>query len=253
MKKIQGKKWLGIAAALLLSVVIVGALALARSDSASETASGPTGEGVASGESAAADREDAPAAERTATYTIEYNVAWSAETHPDTLPAGAHVSPIVVIAHMRENDLFASGSPATDGIEMMAETGATATLASEIGETPSILGSTVGMRLDVPGSYELELEFDQEHSLLSAVSMLAPSPDWFVAVSNIELFKDGQWLERLELVMRPYDAGTDSGTTFTAADSDTDPAGDIGPPLDSPFVNAADENSFATITVSRRD
>ena len=190
-------------------------------------------------------------AEQTAVYMIEYSVPWSASTHPDTLPSGSHVSPIVVVSHMDENELFASGTAATDGIEIMAETGATKVLAGEISDNSSILSSVIGTRIDTPGSNTLKLELDQNHSLLSAVSMLAPSPDWFVAINSVELFKDGQWLEEIELTMKPYDAGTDSGATFTAADSDTSPAETIGPPADGVFVNAADENDFATITITK--
>ncbi len=190
-------------------------------------------------------------AEQTVIYMIEYNVPWSISTHPDTLPSGAHVSPIVVVSHMNENDLFTSGALATDGIEIMAETGATKVLADEINDNSSILSSVIGTRIDTPGSNTLKLELDQDHSLLSAVSMLAPSPDWFVAINSIELFRDGQWLEKIELTMKPYDAGTDSETTFTATDSDTNPAKTIGPPVDSVFIDAADESDFATITITK--
>ena len=197
------------------------------------------------------DLHETSKAEQTAIYKIEYDVPWSTSTHPDTLPPGAHVSPIVVVSHMNENDLFASGTAATDGIEIMAETGATEVLAGEIGDNSSILSSVIGTRIDVPGSNTLELELDQDYSLLSAVSMLAPSPDWFVATNSVELFKDGQWLETIELTMEPYDAGTDSETTFTVIDLDTSPPETIGPPVDSVFINAADENDFATITITK--
>ena len=197
------------------------------------------------------DPDETSEAEQTAIYTIEYSVSWSTSTHPDTLPPGAHVSPIVIVSHMNENDLFASGTTSTDGIEIMAETGATEVLAGEIGDNASILNFVIGTRIDTPGSNTLELELDQDHSLLSAVSMLAPSPDWFVARNSVELFKDGQWLETIELTMEPYDAGTDSETTFTAIDLDTSPAKTISPPVDSVFINAADENDFATITITK--
>ena len=53
--------------------------------------------------------------------------------------------------------------------------------------------------------------------------------------------------------MRPYDAGTDSGATFTADDLETAPAATIGPPADKAFADAAAEGDFATIKISRRD
>ena len=253
MKKIQDRKRFGsiIGGLLLLVAVVVVVALLARVNSTDET-TGPTSSEVTTEVAPDTnDLDETPEAEQTAVYKIEYNVPWSTSTHPDTLPPGPHVSPIVVVAHMNENDLFTSGTVATDGIEIMAEIGATPVLASEIGDNASILSSAIGTRIDVPGSNNLELELDQDHSLLSAVSMLAPSPDWFVAIDNVELFKDGQWLEEVELTMRPYDAGTDSGATFTATDFDTSPAKTIGPPVDSVFVDAAAENDFATITITK--
>lgn len=190
--------------------------------------------------------------EQTATYTVEYDVPWSIETHPQTLPAGAHVSPIVIVSHMNKNDLFASDTSATDGIEVMAETGATEILLAEISANTSILNSVTGTRIDAPGTNALEIKLDQDYSRLSAVSMLAPSPDWFVAINGLELFSEGRWVEMVVLELRPYDAGTDSGATFTANDADTVPPAVIGPPVDDEFKAAVAENDLATLTITRQ-
>ena len=232
---------------VVAAIIVTVAIGMSSREETTETAEGEVP--ATTGETGPTETDEA---ERTAIYTVEYDATWSGETHPETLPEGAHVSPIFVVSHAGENDLFASGTAATEGIEIMAETGATAVLADEVDSNPSILNSAVGSLINVPGSIELEIELDQDHSLLSAVSMLAPSPDWFVAVSNVELFEDGQWLEEVRLVVRPYDSGTDSGATFTAADLETSPAGAIGPPTDDLFVDAAAENGFATITFSRK-
>ena len=53
--------------------------------------------------------------------------------------------------------------------------------------------------------------------------MLAPSPDWFVGVSALPLVEDGEWRERVEVMLRVYDAGTDDGAVFTAANADSQP------------------------------
>lgn len=250
MKKIQNAKQLGlvIVILLLLTIALTVTFLLIQTDS-TET-DGIVGSGTTS--ETAGSSPPAEASQK-ATYRIEYDVTWSAESHPNTLPDGAHVSPIVIVSHANENDLFASGTEATDGIEMMAETGATGVLANEISDNSSILNYVMGSRLDVPDSQTLEIELDQDHPLLSAVSMLAPSPDWFIAANNVEVFKDGRWLEEIQLTMRPYDAGTDSETTFTTVDLDTDPAQTIGAPVDDVFVEAAAENHFATITITRQD
>ena len=76
----------------------------------------------------------------------------------------------------------------------------------------------------------VSLEFDavSTHPYVTLVSMVAPSPDWFVGVSALSLMdEDGAWRERIEVDLRVYDAGTDNGTVYNAANADTDPAAPI--------------------------
>lgn len=46
--------------------------------------------------------------------------------------------------------------------------------------------------------------------------MLGPSPDWIVGVSALELCsRNCTWVENKTLNLYPWDAGTDSGITYT--------------------------------------
>jgi spondin-1 len=65
---------------------------------------------------------------------------------------------------------------------------------------------------------------DSKHHLVSLVSMIYPSPDWFVGVSGLELcMSNGSWLEEKVMNLYPYDAGTDSGPTYISSDQPTLP------------------------------
>lgn len=56
------------------------------------------------------------------------------------------------------------------------------------------------------------------YSKVSFIAMIAPSPDWFVGVDSVELCgDDGKWKE-IAITLPAWDAGTDSGITFQAAD-----------------------------------
>lgn len=56
---------------------------------------------------------------------------------------------------------------------------------------------------------------DSDHHLVSFVSMISPSPDWFVGISALELCQsDCSWLENKIIELYPWDAGTDKGTTY---------------------------------------
>ena len=77
--------------------------------------------------------------------------------------------------------------------------------------------------LFTPGSREIQITASLGAELVTVVSMIAPSPDWFIAARNVELYKDGRWQESITIPARLYDAGTDSGETFNANDDDTNP------------------------------
>ena len=87
-------------------------------------------------------------------------------------------------------------------------------------------------------SISLEVTLSQDHPRLTLVSMLAPSPDWFVGVSGLQLYDSGAWTLSETVQLYPLDAGTDSGPDFTSGDADQDPAEPIqalgGPFGDSP-------------------
>lgn len=50
---------------------------------------------------------------------------------------------------------------------------------------------------------------------MSLVTMIGPSPDWFVGLSGIDLCTTNcTWAEEAYYDLFPYDAGTDSGITY---------------------------------------
>ena len=183
----------------------------------------------------------APAAwaQSTATYQVTFESTWSAATHPDGFPPSPHFSGLVGATHSDAASLWAVGSLASDGIERMAETGAVSPLLSEVnvlvgaGEAgAAVSGGGIGLS---PGSVSLTFDIDEAHPLVSLVSMLAPSPDWFVGVDGLDLRAGGTWVSERVVSLGVYDAGTDSGPDYTSPNADTDPAEAIfeitGPPF----------------------
>jgi hypothetical protein len=113
-------------------------------------------------------------------------------------------------------------------MESMAETGATSTLVSEIqtaaGQGDAAGSTIVGSGFSSPGVSVVQFDVNREFPRLTLVSMLAPSPDWFVGVADLPLFENGRWREQVTVVLFTYDAGSDSGTTFLSNNEDTVPA-----------------------------
>ena len=191
-----------------------------------------------------------------ATYAVTFRAVWNASSHGNQppFPSGAHFSRVVGAAHAPEVSFWSSGGIATPGIESMAETGSVSSLCREIDEEADRGGSTPCLRgaepsFPSPGSVGLSFETTAEHPLMTLVSMIAPSPDWFVGVSGMSLREDdGCWMERIEMDLVGYDAGTDSGATFTAPDADVTPQEPIG--LIQELPASVREEPFAVLVLS---
>ena len=74
----------------------------------------------------------------------------------------------------------------------------------------------------------IDIEVTADYPYVSLISMIFPSPDWFIGGDSINLCNNGNWRDSWNVAMLPpWDAGTDSGTTFTADDVETSPQGNI--------------------------
>ncbi|MEM7313447.1 MAG: spondin domain-containing protein [Planctomycetota bacterium] len=160
---------------------------------------------------------------QTATYEILFEGTWTAaNNHP--IPGGAHFSPLVGATHNSSVELWRNGGLATNGIERMAESGSVIPLRNEIlaygaeNATPYI-----GPGIDNDGTGSLMIEVDASQSLLTLVTMIAPSPDWFIGTSGFDLRPGGEWVDGLVYDLFAYDSGTDNGVGFTSPNSDTNP------------------------------
>jgi hypothetical protein len=104
----------------------------------------------------------------------------------------------------------------------MAETGGTTILRNEISAAGSQVRDTLsGAGLGVsPGQVTISaFTVSHSHPLVTLVSMIAPSPDWFVGVHGLPLVDDqGKWRDEVIVILYPYDAGSDDGVDYTAAD-----------------------------------
>jgi hypothetical protein len=191
-------------------------------------------------------------AQSTAAYRVTFESTWSAETHPEGFPSNPHFSGLIGAIHSDAAALWATGELASDGIEDMAETGSKAALRAEVealvpdGHALTVLdGGGIGLS---PGSVTLDVEVTEDFSLLSLVSMLAPSPDWFVGVAGLDLREGGQWVDQREVSLYVYDAGTDSGPTYTSPDEDTVPPEPIARIETAPFLIDGDVAPVGTFT-----
>ena len=164
-------------------------------------------------------------------YTVRMVSTWNDDLQPNFHPNGSHLSPMVAWSHGLKDAIFKSGDVASEGMEIMAETGAPKVLTEEIQALIAkgdVLDHGVGEVFFTPGEEEVQVRVSRDAPYVTVVSMIAPSPDWFVSARNVKLYDQGRWLERILIPAPLYDAGTDDGEEFTSADKDTQPKQPIG-------------------------
>lgn len=197
--------------------------------------------------------ESCTPAESNARYTVTFDAAWSNETHPNSaFPNNPHFSGLIGATHSKPDIVWAPGDTATPGIENMAETGGKSPLNSEIesyianGDASNLLsGGGIGRS---PGNVSLAFDISTAHPLVSLVSMIAPSPDWFVGVYNLSLCEDNTWVKGRVVELLPWDSGTDSGSAYTSQNANTNPQEPIALIEDIPFLVDGEVPPIGTFT-----
>jgi hypothetical protein len=193
----------------------------------------------------------------TARFEVLFDSTWSQQTHPGAWPPGAHWSGPVGGVHNDRVHFWREGETASEGIRLMAERGQQGTLASEISAaipegnayftlTASGLGSPAQRVITFPQATT------RDYPLLTLVSMIAPSPDWFAGVAGLSLLgADGEWITEQRVTLYGFDAGTDSGVDFTSPDLVTAPRGVVTRFTGYPALIQGAVVPFGTFTVRR--
>ena len=182
-------------------------------------------------------------AQDTATYSVTFTGNWTdASTTPENdLPGSAHFTTLIGAIHNSSVTFWSSGGTATRGIEIMAETGGTSTLRSEI-EASSHHHAVIqqGVSFGGTGTATFSITVPKDHPLITLTSMIGPSPDWFVGISGRSLLdSQDNWLSTVQIDLYPYDAGTEDGNTFSLSNPNTSPQGTITSIRGTaPFTNA---------------
>jgi hypothetical protein len=194
--------------------------------------------------------------ESSVTYEVTFNGVWSADTHPTSFPPGPHFSGLIGTTHNSDFTMWDEGAMASPGMESMAEMGSKDPLNSEI--DTAIAQRTAGIKISgdginpSPGSVSLVFTITRPFPLVSLVSMIAPSPDWFVGISGVPLCERNEWVSMKQISIFGYDAGTDHGAFYTAQDQEEDPHLPIRPILTDPIAPNGNLVPLGTFTFARK-
>ena len=170
----------------------------------------------------------AHAQDETAAYTMTFEGLWTVDDITDAaMPDGAHFTQVIGATHNADTTIWAAGGMASAGVERVAELGVIATLVGEIGQNADAdVTVQAGSSFNRPTqTVSTTFTVKASHPLVSVLSMIAPSPDWFVGVSSLSLYNNG-WRNRV-VDLYPYDAGTENGSGWSLFNAATIPQGVI--------------------------
>ena len=175
-------------------------------------------------------------------YQVTFTGTWNASDMTGALPGGAHFTQLVGATHVDGQPLWGVGALATLGIERVAEVGNPTVLNGEISAaitagTAATAFQTAGMN-SFPNSTSSTFEVFNTHPFVTAISMIAPSPDWFVGISNLALKSGGHWITDQTIDLTPWDAGTEEGVLFSLSNPASSPHVAIAAPVGSPFTGS---------------
>ncbi|XP_026908903.2 spondin-2 [Acinonyx jubatus] len=166
-----------------------------------------------------------------AKYSLTFTGKWSQTAFPKQYPLfrpPAQWSSLLGAAHSSDYSMWRKNQYVSDGLRDFVERGEAWALMRELEAAGEKLQSVheVFSAPAVPsgtGHTSAELEAHARHSLVSFVVRIVPSPDWFVGVDSLDLCDGDRWREQVEVDLYPYDAGTDSGFTFSSPNFATIP------------------------------
>ncbi|MXX77101.1 MAG: hypothetical protein F4210_02260 [Holophagales bacterium] len=169
------------------------------------------------------------AGDESASYRLTFRGTWTRSVTPGGVHRNAHFSPLIGAAHNDQVGFWEPGGRASPQLEGVAELGRQRNLRTLMERSRHVLAVLEKTpRRGGTASTTIEFETTRQFPLVTLVTMIAPSPDWFVGVSGQSLLDDsGGWVDDLEVDLFPYDAGTEEGTEFSLTNPATVPQGTI--------------------------
>lgn len=169
------------------------------------------------------------------TFRLEVVNTWSSTTHPGGFPGAAHFSWLGGGTHNDQVHFWQEGEPASPGMKRMAESGYLDMLLNEVDAQTARAGSRRSQTVqrnafqslawrwwfcppetnhENCGETTVTFEVDRDFPRVTLVTMLGPSPDWFVGTTGLSLRENGRWVSQVVVDLHPFDAGTRSANRW---------------------------------------
>jgi len=175
-------------------------------------------------------------------YRLSLRTEWDEKIFPKQFPQwrpAAQWSKTIGYSHSSDSaPLFRVGSIVSEGVREFAEKGATDTLEKEVAKDRANKKNATEDLLDVilappieqgVGNCSTNIFVDTNHTMVSVMTKIVPSPDWFIGLDSVDLCREGAFTQEIIIQASPLDAGTDNGFTFTSPNWATEPRGEVFP------------------------
>ena len=120
-------------------------------------------------------------------YSVTFKGMWNLQSTPGGVVSGGHFTTLIGAVHNSSVTYWRSGGLATPGVENVAELGATGAFRGEINASGnnklSVIQESPGSGPE--GSNTFDVEVTPDYPLVTLLSMIGPSPDWFVGISGL--------------------------------------------------------------------
>jgi len=164
---------------------------------------------------------------------------WTSVRHPNNFPTPNEVwSRPLMASHNNEYTMWSADQVPSEGVQRIAERGSSRPLVGELKTAENVnsfvqgnnfnpmgdMDSTVLLgQLEEDTGHTSQLEMDTDHRLISTISKITPSPDWFSGLNSYSPVKDDMWLSSFTVESFPWDAGSEDGTEYNGINDATEP------------------------------
>lgn len=132
-------------------------------------------------------------------------------------PSGLAFSPLSAVTHSPRFSFLSINGYASPQVEQIAETGGNGRFLAYAKAQSAVSSVEGSMGPAMPGKrVSVIVKATCAHPYLTALSMIAPSPDWIVQINNLSLLNSkGRFIKKRYGKLFAYDVGTDSSDQFT--------------------------------------
>lgn len=162
-------------------------------------------------------------------YDVTFESNWNEIDHSE-IPTSAHWSNLLLVNHNTPNQFLEIGQLATTGIKDVAELGDNTAFSNEVqtainnGDAQQLYTNAFSPN-NATSTVTFEITVCNPYNYLTVVSMIAPSPDWFIAVNSFDItdIPLNSIDSPIVIDVFAYDAGTDDGINYDSSDSPNTP------------------------------